>query len=285
MLKLDEIYQLDHVSAYNIITNSITKSKSNSESKLCTGNLSSLEKAKPLPSKKFRVQNIISCLNNHFIQCWEHEKSNSSKLSFYHIHKNKFAREMYIDNVRGFSRRYSTTKLRISSHDLEIERGRYSGTPKELRFCNWCHTSMGEKIIENENHLMFECDLYASLRSKLISQLNSLPETCMYDQDSNPLTLNVSNTILKENFMTMLSPYTVPDINEVPTNIYNNHHKLLLKYNRSKNNHDMESIINRQSHIINCLSTFIYRALEKRLKYIKNVRENEKNRNTFVFTF
>ena len=139
------------MSANRTIMNLSLTNNTNLSNNLCIRDLFSLEKAKPLPSKKFRVQKIIGSLNDHFVQCWEYEKSKSSKLSFYHSLKNKFAREMYIDCVKGFSRRYNTTKLRISSHDLEIERGRYDDTPKELRVCNWCNTSMGQKIIENEN--------------------------------------------------------------------------------------------------------------------------------------
>ena len=67
---------------------------------------------------------------------------------------------------------------------------------------------MGECIIENENHLMFECDLYASQRAKLISRLNSLPETCTNSQHNLPLILNIDNTTLTANFITLLSPYT-----------------------------------------------------------------------------
>ena len=134
-----------------------------------------LNKAKPLPSKKFRVQTILKTLQNHFIDCWELEKSNSNKLSFYHEHKNKFGREVYLDVVKSFSRRYSTTNLRISSHNLEIERGRYCKIPRESRFCTWCKTSMGVEVTESENHMLYECDLYAELRAKLITQLNKIP--------------------------------------------------------------------------------------------------------------
>ena len=85
--------------------------------------------------------------------------------------------------------------------------------------------------------------------------------------------------------MTLLSPYTVSSIKDVPTNNYNSHHKLLLHRNKKYIDNETSSLIYRRSYIINCLSTFIYRALEKRQKYINNIRENEKNRNTFVFNF
>ena len=227
LLKLDEIYHLDHVTAYQYLAKSSAKPP-----KLCSeenttstnlpflNDLSSLVKAKPLPSKKFRVQNIVTTLENHFIQCWEHEKCNSSKLSFYNTHKIKFARETYIDEVKGFSRRYNTTKLRISAHELEIERGRYTDTPKESRICHWCNTSMGEKIIENENHLLFECDLYANLRSKLITCLNKAPK--ITDIETNlPTNLIINNTKLQENFMNMLPPFSVSEIKDDPIDEYN----------------------------------------------------------------
>ena len=159
LLKLDEIYQMDHVSAYHILSKPTIDNiqKDNNQSKSFLTEFSNLSKAIPLPSKKFRVQNVVSTLTNHFTKCWEYDKSNSSKLNFYHTHKTKFARETYLDEVRGFSRRFSTTKLRISSHNLEVERMRYTKSPKETRICHWCKISMGANNIENENHLLFEC--------------------------------------------------------------------------------------------------------------------------------
>ena len=77
-------------------------------------------------------------------------------MSCYNNNKNKFAREVYLDVMKGFSRRYSTSKLRKGSHDLAIERGRYS------------NTSMEAEILEDENHVMHECDLYSDIRAKLI---------------------------------------------------------------------------------------------------------------------
>ena len=142
LLKLDKIYSLDHVSAHRVINlskqyNSYDITLENIK-KNCKPNLKELEnltKAQPLPSEKFRVQKILSILSEHFVKCWEYEKSNSSKLSFYKSCKQKFGKESYLDDTKGFSRRYNTTKMRISSHDLEIKCGRYSGTPRELRLC------------------------------------------------------------------------------------------------------------------------------------------------------
>ena len=88
LIKLDEIFHLDHVKAHRVI-----KSKGNADSieprwELnrnnfnLTNKLMQLENVRLLPSKKFRVKNVIYKLSNKFTQCWQFEKSVSSKLSF-----------------------------------------------------------------------------------------------------------------------------------------------------------------------------------------------------------
>ena len=135
-------------------------------------------------SKQFRVGKVMETLKKHFTECWELSKSSSPKLEFYHSIKGNFNKEPYLDFCKGFSRRYSTTKLRISAHQLQIEQGRYMNLPREQRTCSWCKTSMGLDVIESENHVLYECDLYSKHRSKLISNLNNIPAT---PPESDPL--------------------------------------------------------------------------------------------------
>ena len=290
LLKIDDVYLMDHVPAYRPITKSSLINLQNEIPKTsiktpCINDLSKLTKAKPLPSEKFRVQSIIRSLTDHFVQCWEYEKGKSSKLSFYHLHKTKFAREAYIDAIKGFSRRYNTTKLRISSHDLEIERGRYTNTPRELRICNWCNISMGKKTIENEYHFLFECDLYATLRAKLITSLNSLPSNCVNNLNNSQFHLKVDNDALKANFMNMLSPNCVSNISDVPIDSYNSHHKLLQNHKEKSINPEIETLINRRSFILNCLTTLITHSQEKRKKFNDQLREHQNDKNTITIHF
>ena len=128
--------------------------------------------AHPKKSKKFRVNVIMEALRNNFESNWIHVKSHSSKLSYYHSIKKKFNREIYLDLVKGFSRRLSTTRLRISAHDYNIERGRYKNIPRENRICDWCKTSMGADLVQDEKHVLFSCDLYQKHRAKLLTNLN-----------------------------------------------------------------------------------------------------------------
>ena len=55
------------------------------------------------------------------------------------------------------SRRIIFTKLRLSSHDLAIERGRSSRTPRDNRLC-----VCGQ--IQTEEHIICECIVSADIR-------------------------------------------------------------------------------------------------------------------------
>ena len=58
--------------------------------------------------------------------------------------------------------RTALTKLRLSSHDLAIERGRYESIPRNERICKYCNQNM----TENEYHFLLVCPLYRDLRHK-----------------------------------------------------------------------------------------------------------------------
>ena len=124
-----------------------------------------------MPSKKFRIEYILKILKDNFKLEWAYEKKNSVKLSlFYDKIKNSFVKENYLDLVTNAKFRYTTTRLRISAHDLEIEQGRYKAIPREERICKWCQLTLNSKIIEDEHHVIFVCDLYSNLRSKLLKK-------------------------------------------------------------------------------------------------------------------
>ena len=290
LLKLDELFHLNHVSAYRMqsLNNSknpvIDEINNNNSNDKC--DLLGIKKAIPLPSKKFRTHTIIKTLTQHFISCWNHEKSTSSKLTFYNSCKSKFARESYLDVTKGFSRRYSTTKLRISSHDLEIECGRYNNISRENRICKWCNSSMGLKLLEDENHVLHTCDLYADLRAKLIKNLNNSPQVDTINNTIEPLSkLKLDNKSLQTHFMTLLSPYNSYNTNDITSNTFNWHHKVLSNHKLSINTPQTTNLLHRRSYIVNCICTFILRALEKRNKYVKDMRERSEKLNTIVINF
>jgi hypothetical protein len=64
--------------------------------------------------------------------------------------------------ISSSSPRRSVCKLRISCHDLAIERGRYKGLSVEERVCG-----RNKKNIDDEIHFLIDCPQYNSLRQKL----------------------------------------------------------------------------------------------------------------------
>ena len=145
---------------------------------------------------------------------------------------------------------------------------------------------MGTEILEDENHVMHECDLYSDIRAKLIARLRNAPYI-QTQSESNNLRANpdINNQTLKSNIMTLLSPYTVPDIDHIGTNLFNIHHKIKIDRNPSNTTQDQASLTHRRSYIVNCVCKFIYRVLDKRNKYMKDVRERETQLNTIVIDF
>ena len=69
-----------------------------------------------------------SIIKHYFINMWhqENEQQNNGKLRTYVTFKSNFGREHYLANVNNCDQRKSITKLRISAHQLNIERGRYT---------------------------------------------------------------------------------------------------------------------------------------------------------------
>ncbi len=232
--------------------------------------MSTLQTAKPLPSQKFRVYRIIEILQQHFVNAWEHEKSNSSKLSFYHTCKSTFGREPYLDISKGFNRRYSTTKLRISAHDLHIETGRYKNIPRDSRFCEWCKINSGQDLVEDELHVLTECNLYSKSRSKLFDVLKKAPSSGNNEHGSRELDFTkIPHSSILEKIMTLLSPNSL--ITDHPDNIIFNQHHSIPKEGKIK--YPKQSGSDRRSYIVNCICTYINNCFNDRWKFTEKSRD------------
>ena len=46
---------------------------------------------------------------------------------------------------------YAFTRLKLSSHSMPIEIGRWNGTTRNLRFCNNC------QVLGDEKHYIYDC--------------------------------------------------------------------------------------------------------------------------------
>ena len=78
---------------------------------------------------------------------------------YYKLTDNKHCYALYKCNIDGNIRKI-ITRWRLSSHDLEIEKGRRKAIARELRFCNFC-----DNCIEDESHVVYTCPAYENQRS------------------------------------------------------------------------------------------------------------------------
>ena len=120
------------------------------------------------------------CMRKAFVKHWESSKNASSKLEFYNMIKLKFQTETYLSSINNSSHRASATRLRISSHNLYIESGRYEKpiVPREARWCIYCFMKSGIKTVERELHALVHCPLYFSIMtlSKIVHQFLQILE-------------------------------------------------------------------------------------------------------------
>ena len=89
---------------------------------------------------------------------------NSSKLYFYKTIKQNLEKECYLDS-QNFEKRRNITKLRISDHNLLIEKGRYLKIPRENRLCLQCN------LIEDEKHFLLYCTKNINVRNIFIEKI------------------------------------------------------------------------------------------------------------------
>ena len=89
----------------------------------------------------------------------------SSKLRTYKLLKEEIGMETYLTIVNNTKNRTTLTKFRLSNHTLMIKKGRHQNIDKNLRFCPFCP-------IEDEMHLLLECECYAIHRKELFNTIN-----------------------------------------------------------------------------------------------------------------
>ena len=101
-------------------------------------------------------------LQDNFITHWYQEIRNSSTYQLYKEFKVNFGFEDYLVNIVNYKYRYALSKLRLSSHLLSIETGKFSknSIPRDRRLCIYCN----HHELENEFHFLLQCPIYSELR-------------------------------------------------------------------------------------------------------------------------
>ena len=103
---------------------------------------------------------------DNYKQDWNARISQSPKARFYCLFSN-FGFKSYLNLDTAKNIRIYISKLRLSSHTLEIEKGRYkkpNPVPVNERKCKECNT------LEDEFHFLLECKKYQDLRAMYIKR-------------------------------------------------------------------------------------------------------------------
>ena len=117
---------------------------------------------------------ILANIKQHFIASWKSAIRTSRKLAFYHTVKDTFDWEPYLDYANSFKDRRTTTRIRCSSHKLNIEAGRYANIPLERRKCQFCESHEIADVLEDEDHALHVCPIGNHVRTRLRSKLPNL---------------------------------------------------------------------------------------------------------------
>ena len=91
----------------------------------------------------------------------------TQKLSFYYTFKKNYSLSAYLDLTRKNPSGKSLVKLKISSHKLRFETGRYDKIPRDERLCSLCNCNK----IEDETHFLLDCPSFSSIRDRLFSKI------------------------------------------------------------------------------------------------------------------
>ena len=89
-----------------------------------------------------------------------------NKLRTYRKFKYIYQLEPYL-NIGSENQRKYLTKLRLSDHDLNIERGRYTNLEIHQRICYMCKNE-----VEDEKHFLLNCPNLEEIRKPFIEEIN-----------------------------------------------------------------------------------------------------------------
>ena len=122
---------------------------------------------------------LMDIYKEEFRRGWQIEIFNDArhgpygnKLRCYRTFKNHFHTEKYLSACNNCTVRQNLARLRLSSHKLEIETGRYTSIKNRVepvdRICQHCNLN----TCEDEEHFMIYCNKYKALRKILFDTLS-----------------------------------------------------------------------------------------------------------------
>ena len=121
---------------------------------------------------------------------------NSNKLRFYNLLKGSFKQEPYLNLVKHRNQRCQITRLRISAHQLAIEKLRYSKEyiPPENRKCTYCRLDCQD----SEVHFLVHCPSFDIKRRCYWGKLRSTGIELEYLDDQTKVATMLCPTNVKQ---------------------------------------------------------------------------------------
>ena len=107
---------------------------------------------------------------NRYRNQWYNDMTKYPKMRTYIKFKQDLRMETYLLEIRDFKLRRNLSKLRLSSHKLEIETGRYNNITIEQRICRNCD----KNCVEDEEHALIHCPSYSSTRARFFMEVKRI---------------------------------------------------------------------------------------------------------------
>ena len=117
-------------------------------------------------ASQFMLSSYVNEISNNLKTIRRH--GNDNKLCTFSYVYNEFRLQSYLSLSLPKQITKELTKMRISSHDLLIEKGRYF-RPKISRNDRKCSTC---QVVEDEEHFMLFCNKFSNLRLDLLTKLD-----------------------------------------------------------------------------------------------------------------
>ena len=114
-------------------------------------------------------------LEEQYVRFWKdqiQQQENQGKLRTFKKFKTNLNFEEYLGDISNIKHRQAVTKLRISSHKLPVESGRYNNIPFDKRTCKLCNLNE----VGNEQHYLMQCGntLLKEIRYSFIQKLHQI---------------------------------------------------------------------------------------------------------------
>ena len=124
---------------------------------LCTYGMADAWQLQAFVNPQWSILEMTQRIKDRYVQDWHGRLENTSRGECYVRIQPEYSFSSYLDSVYISKHRRAITKLRLSSHHLNIETGRWrrpNPVPRAERRCRTCD------VVEDEYHFLFECTLY-----------------------------------------------------------------------------------------------------------------------------